>query len=152
MKILSLLVAAISLFVCAPLPAHAAMEVIYRVSGVTDDGSNIFEGVATAIHCTNFSGEVVRLNITFFKGDGTKHSSHVGDMAPGTTTAKATHGIVLFNAGVSPNGIVKQGSALVAASSRRVHCSAMIMDAASVKPDGVALNMVRYNPAPGSAE
>ena len=51
------------------LPAHGAVgdaeQILYRVSGVRDNGGADNTGVATSFHCTNFSGvfETIRFVI-----------------------------------------------------------------------------------------
>jgi len=40
----------------------------------------------------------------------------------------------------------------IIATSKEIFCSAMIVDAVAAIPNGVALHMVRFNPAQGSVE
>src|SRR5215472_10349251 len=58
MKVLGWMVAAAGM--AFALPAQAAVGdpelTLYRFPGVTDDGGSSSSGVATAVHCTNFSG------------------------------------------------------------------------------------------------
>jgi hypothetical protein len=130
--------------------AHA-LDVIYKVSGVIDSGGAINTGVATAIHCTNFSGVNARIDVTFKNSAGTGLGGGGGLLGPSQTLTVATRGTNLFNENF-PGVAVQQGSAIVQSNSPKVHCSAMIVDAAATVPQGIALHMVRFNPEQGTQE
>ena len=142
------------------LPAKAKAGVndpeviLYRVPGVTDDGSAPDNfGVATVFHCTSFSGvnEILRVVI---RDTGTTLRSNVNIVMPHLSTGTlATHKTALFDNELTLiTGIIKQGTAAIAATSTSIVCTAMIVDAASTTPVGIALRMIRFNPAPGSQE
>src|SRR5215510_2424987 len=65
MKASQWIIAAAALACAAPVQAgvNDPEKIIYRGSGVLDNGGNDFDGLATAFHCTNFSG--VNENIRF---------------------------------------------------------------------------------------
>lgn len=128
-----------------------ALDVIYKVSGVTDSGGAINTGVATAIHCTNFSGVNAKLDVTFKDDEGVGLGGGGGWLKPSQTLTVATRGTNLFNV-TSPGVAVQQGSAVVQSNSPKVHCSAMIIDAAATVPQGISLHMVRFNPEAGTEE
>src|SRR5262245_35525566 len=65
MKAIQWIIAAAAVACAAPVQAgvNDPEKIIYRGSGVLDNGGNDFDGLATAFHCTNFSG--VNENIRF---------------------------------------------------------------------------------------
>ena len=137
----------------APLATTDPLKPIYRVSGVTNNGvAN--SGVATLFHCTSFSQvtETIRFVVRDFEG------SKVGDQSVSVpslfTRTAATHETNLFAEDkiLTPGEPIFQGSAQISSTSLQVHCSAMIVDAASNGPQGIALHMVRLNPAGNTQE
>jgi hypothetical protein len=120
---------------------------------VTDNGGAANQGVATVFHCTNFSGvtEIIRF-VT--RGQAGALLSNAPFSVPHLVTVTAsTHGTALFaDIGLGGTGLVQQGTTAIAATSVNVICTAMIVDAASITPVGIALRGVRFNPAPGSQE
>jgi hypothetical protein len=65
----------------------------------------------------------------------------------------STHGTAIFSDfALAPGTAINQGSAVIQSTSVNVHCSGMIVDAAATVPQGIALHMVRLNPAPGTQE
>jgi hypothetical protein len=139
----------------APLATTDPLKTIYRVSGLTDSGNVANVGVATTFHCTSFS--TVPETIKFFirRFDGAKVADIKRNLtAFGATHTASTHGINLFfdDTLLAPGIAIEQGSAVIQSTSLNVHCSAMIVDAASAAPQGIALHMVRLNPVPGTQE
>jgi len=147
-------VVAIAMLAVASLPAQAAQEPIYRASGVRDSGGAAGVGVATAIHCTNFdtTAATVRVRIRNFNGQVVGDSSV--NIASRNTNTFVTHDTLLFfdNTNLSAGTVIDQGSLIVTSNSLEVICSAMIVDAASSAPQGIALHLVRSNPLPGTEE
>jgi len=47
---------------------------------------------------------------------------------------------------------VTRGTAVVASTTTFIFCSAMILEAQSSSPQGIALHLVRFNPMPGTTE
>jgi hypothetical protein len=47
---------------------------------------------------------------------------------------------------------IDQGAVVIDATESAVFCSAMIVDAAAIVPNGIELHLVRINPHPGSVE
>jgi hypothetical protein len=124
------------------------------VSGLRDTGSASNVGVATSFHCTNFSAvaEKIRFVLRDFPGTVVANTN-VDVPAFGTRTA-STHNALVFNEDsfLSPGAFFNQGSAVIQSTSLNVHCSGMIVDAAASVPQGIALHMIRLNPAPGTQE
>jgi len=139
-------------------PASAGVNdpevIIYRFPGVRDDGGVTFVGIATVFSCTNFSGaiETVRF-VTRDAGTSIKTNTPFSVSHLDTLTAP-THRVALYDAVLSnlSTGSVVAGTTAIAATSTNIICTAMLIDAANVKPDGVALRGIRFNPAPGSQE
>jgi len=136
------------------LGAQGDPEVIlYRFSGVFDNGSGPGVGVATIFHCTNFSG--VTENVRFVVRDavGGVVANFAASIAHLRTLTFATHPVVLYlNATLNTGQINLAGTAAIAATSTSVVCTAMVIDAAANSPQGFALHGIRFNPVPGSQE
>ena len=145
------------LSLAAILPAAAATTdtevLIYRFPGVLDDGSAGQAGVATSIHCTNFSGAVENVRIVVRNFDGTikaNVSFPIGHLA---TKTASTHSAVLYTEDqVFNTGAVNQGTAAIAGTSLNIICTAVTINASSSQPNGFALRGIRFNPIPGSQE
>ena len=137
----------------APLATTDPLKTIYRVSGIRDNGGLANAGVATSFHCTNFSSvpEKIRFFIRNFSAVQVADISR--DVPAFRTHTASTHGTAAFNEDtfLAPGILIEQGSAVIQSTSLNVHCSAMIVDGAAAAV-GIALHMVRLNPAPGTQE
>jgi len=140
----------------APLPAQAATTdpeiIIYRFPGVLNNGDTDNTGIATAFHCTNFSGvtETVRIVVRAF--DGTLKANAAFPINHLATFTASTHAAAIYTEVSLGTGLVSQGTAAIAATSINVICTAVTLDAASAGPSGFALRGIRFNPVPGSQE
>jgi len=129
-----------------------AEVILYRFTGVHDNGGASGTGVATTFHCTNFSGTgesiriVVRDSVAGVVANTAITASHL------QTKTFTTHVVFLYGGSPLNTGAVMQGTAAIAATSTSVVCTAMTIDAASTSPVGIALHGVRFNPIPGSQE
>jgi hypothetical protein len=141
----------------APAQAQAAAGdpeiVIYRFPGVLDSCGAAIVGVATVFHCTNFRGvtETIRIVVrnfnTIIAANDTVSIAHLA------TVTAATHDTAPYGEDkVLNTGAIAQGTAAIAATSINVICTAMTIDAANSKPDGVSLRGIRFSPVPGSQE
>ena len=158
-KIQSVLVSA-ALAIGMATPASAGVNdpevLIYRFPGVTDSGAGIVvPQVATAFHCTNFSGatETIRF-VTRNFNTGIANNSTVPIDHLATVTA-ATHCILAYNIQLNMTaGVVNQGTTAIAATSINIICTAeTVFDATTTAPHGVvARRGIRFNPVPGSQE
>jgi hypothetical protein len=138
----------------APLAATDPLLRIYRISGVRDNGGGSEVGVATSFHCSSASTVNESLRIVVRNFDDTLVATRTFILRPRDTLTLSTHFTKVFveDFTLSPGVAIKQGSAEILATSANVFCSAMIIDAASPSPLGVALHMVRFNAAAGSQE
>jgi hypothetical protein len=146
------------LLVAPAQPAQAAVGdpelILYRFSGVKDDGGGSFTGVATSFHCTNFSGVMETIRIVVRHNNSNLVANIALDIPHLRTFTMSTHVTSLYvsgELGVLNTGFV-HGTAAIAATSTSITCTAMTVDAASTKPAGIALRGIRFNPAPGSQE
>src|SRR5215216_33156 len=133
------------------LPAHAAttdpIQIIYRTSGVTDNGAS-----ATAFHCTNLSAvtELVRVVVRHRTGE---IAGNVEVPLPSFNTVTGSTRLTALFIGFSlATGIVNQGTAVVASTTTFIFCSAMIVETTASTPQGIALHLVRFNPMPDTTE
>lgn len=137
----------------APLATTDPYKVVYRVTGVTDDGDASNAGVATSIMCTNFSQSTEYVQYNVLRYSGSEAMVIFGTVFLRGTITASTHYTNIFYDGVNLNtGAMNQGSIVVSSTTINIHCTAMIVDAASTVPNGIALHMVRFNPHPGSVE
>ena len=127
--------------------------VLYRFPGVLDNGGAAITGVATVFHCTNFSGVTENIRFVVRNFNTTIVANEVVSIAHLATITAATHDTAPYGEDRLLNtGPVAQGTAAIAATSVNVICTAMTIDAANSKVDGVSLRGVRFNPVPGSQE
>jgi len=158
MKAIHSMIAAFGLAFVLPAPADAAVGdpevIIYRFPGVRDDGGGLHVGIATVFHCTNFSG--VPENIRFATRNTTNSlvSNAIFPIAHLATITIVTHFVLSFTGiGTVAQGVsIDSGTTAIAATSTNIICTAMIVDAANPKPDGVALRGIRFSPIAGSQE
>ena len=137
----------------APFAITSPLKTIYRVSGLRDNGGGAELGVAASFHCTNFSAVPERIKFLIRDDDSTVRANVNFDLTAFRTWTASTHFTGVFAEDASlATGILNQGSAIIQSTSPNVHCSAMIVDAAAAVPEGIALHMVRFNPATGSQE
>lgn len=138
----------------APSAAADPQIMIYRIPGVNNTWDNSANGIATVFSCHNNSSvsEIIRIRI--FNPNGLLSSDNSANIASKRTLTIATHYTIAFTSDfyTSIGVFVKQGTASIISTSREIFCSAMIVDAAASVPSGIALHMVRFNPAPGSVE
>jgi hypothetical protein len=138
----------------APLATTDPLVRIYRISGVRDNGAGNEAGVATSFHCSSAStvNESVRIVLRHF--DGAVAGSRTLTLGARRTLTMSTHFTRLFfeDAVLSRGIVINSGSAEILATSVDIFCSAMILNAGTVSPDGIALHMVRFNAATGSQE
>jgi len=138
----------------APQALSDPQTIVYRTSGVRDNGGAINTGVATSFHCTNYGNVSELVRIKIFNFNGTNVSDNTFTVPSKRTHTASTHGTVAFNedAFLSAGTLVEQGHAAIFATSTKVGCSAMILDASVAGPQGISLHMIRYSPDPGTME
>jgi hypothetical protein len=157
MKIATIAIAAATLLTTVPAIAAVGdpLQVIYRVSGVLDSGDAGATGYATVFFCTNFStvDESVRISLRPETSVGTI-VTNTYDFTAGETRTFATHDIAGYSLDSSLGAAtsIRQGSAIISATTVHVNCSAAHLDAATTDPVGIPLHMVRLHPANNSQE
>jgi len=133
--------------------AFPALTNIYVASGVQDSGSAENTGVATTIHCTNWTGAVKQIRFTVKNFNGTTAANLTVNVGPGITVTKSTHGSAITEdlPHLAPGVSISQGSLVIAATAAQVTCTVQVRDAASGVPAS-DLHLIRFNPWPGSQE
>ena len=145
--------------VACALPSHAAtsdpMKVIYRISGVMNSPDPAHVGYATVFHCTNSSAASELLNVLVRDHTGALVKARSFTVLTRQTFMLSTHDTFAFSENYSQlaeGKHVSGGSAFILSTTTAIVCSAMIVDAASRTPAGIALHLARANPQPGWTE
>jgi hypothetical protein len=126
--------------------------IIYRFPGVRDNGGADNTGVATAFHCTNFSGSPEIIRYVTRSAGGTLLSNIEGIINHLETQSVSTHNTVAYNDVTLATGAVAQGTTAIAATSINIICTAETIDASAATPIGIARRGIRFSPVPGSQE
>jgi hypothetical protein len=127
--------------------------IIYRFPGALDDGGGPSAGVATSVHCTNFSGATETIRYVVRNSNTEVLANLALPMIHLRTLTVSTHITNLyFDDRSMETGAMHQGTIAIAATSINIICTAVTLDAASTKPVGIALRGIRFNPVPGSQE
>lgn len=139
-----------------PLPAlraFPALTYIYVISGVQDSGGAENAGVATTIHCTNWTVASQQIRFTVKNFNGATVATQTVGIGGGVTVTKSTHGSAITEdlPHFSPGVAINQGSVAIEATAAQVTCTAQVRDAASAVPAS-PLHSVRFNPWPNSQE
>ena len=154
-KIQALVVPA-ALAIAMAVPASAATTdpevIIYRFPGVRDEGAGNQVGIATVIFCTNFSGATETIRFATRTDQGTLVFNNTLNISHLVTLTVYTHTPAAYAGFTMNTGLLNSGTTAIAATSTNIICSAMTIDAANPKPDGVALRGIRFAPVPGSQE
>ena len=127
---------------------------IYRITGVADSGSASNAGVATSVHCTNFTASNQQVQYIVRSAGGTQLANPTFVISARRTFTLSTHFTAVFAEGgfLTPATLIAQGSMIIKATTPKVHCSAMIIDAAASVPSGIALSLTRLNQEKGAQE
>jgi hypothetical protein len=159
MKLVRWLIAAVALMSFFPtLPEAASGDppfIIYRASGVFDDGSTNATGTATAIHCTNASSvsEDLLIVIRTFNGAVISSATQTYTISSFRTWTIVTHATTTFEPDANlSSGFITQGMVAIGSTTKDMFCSFMLVGAASTTPQGISLHPVRYNSSSGTQE
>jgi hypothetical protein len=126
---------------------------IYRFTGMRDNGGAANTGLATAIHCMNFSVATESLRIKVFQYTGAAVKDATFNIPSNYTFTFVTHPVTTFGWDANlATGILNQGSARIWATSQSFVCTASSFDAGSTVPYGLDLHGIRFNPIPGTEE
>jgi hypothetical protein len=146
--------AAVALATVLGQPASAItfskLTTIYIGAGVSQ-----FDGAvqsATAFTCSNVSGQTANVRVLVLNHVGEVAGSHVQALVHGANLTVATSNIPIFNHIALGTGSVIQGTVNIESTQSGVFCNAMILGPDAIEPTGVALNLVRVNPHPGTVE
>jgi hypothetical protein len=158
MKTIQSMIAAVGLTLVLPASANAATTdpevLIYRFPGVRDDGGAANAGVATVFNCTNFSGATENVRFVTRGINGNLTTNFFQPIAHLATLAASTHPAFAYFGGTLNlgTGLIEHGTTAIAATSINVICTAMVIDASTAAPIGVALRGIRFSLVPGSQE
>ena len=138
----------------APMATTDPQIMIYRVAGVHNTYEPDNDGSSTVFSCYNNSSVYETLRLRIIYRDGVLASDDSINMSPKRTLTLSTHNSAAFieDLYLATGQLIMQGTAAIISTSKEIFCSAMIVDAAASVPSGIALHMVRYNPAPGTVE
>jgi hypothetical protein len=141
--------------VAVPLTASGGPAfIIYRASGVFDNGGGSGSGTATLVHCTNASGVPEDLLVVVRQFDGSVLVSRTVTPVPSfRTVTLGTHSANTFPLDTNlATGGVDQGMVAIGSTTTDMFCSFMVVDAASTTAQGISLHLVRYNSSSGTQE
>ncbi|WP_424360409.1 hypothetical protein [Methylocystis parvus] len=135
----------------APQAVTDTEVVVYRLPGAMSSGvSNT--GVATSMRCTNYSQAPETLH--FFVDDAfgnividTKYVLGGRDTYAFSTNATASMAELILGAPAFMNGTMR-----LLSTTTNMHCTAMIHDASTAVPTGIAAHLIRVNPREGTQE
>jgi hypothetical protein len=134
-------------------PARAASAIYYFISGVVDDAGGNNVGVATSFPCTNLDRATQTISFVVHQADGTVIGRGSAAVASKHTTTASTHRTSFLSDDVDLDTVaVFQGYAVISSTSPNLTCSAMIVDASSTVPNGIALHMQRHAPVAKTQE
>jgi hypothetical protein len=135
------------------LAASGPSQVLYIFPGAFDNGGTTSTGVATIIHCFNFSPSTETIQYIVRNFSGTIVANVSSNINSFQTVTASTHANVLYASDVGlGTGVVNQGVVGIAATSQNIVCTAQVIDASAAVPNGIDLHPTRFNPIPGSQE
>ncbi len=127
--------------------------VIYRASGVLDDGGNPNAGTATVFHCTNYGKTDTKLRVLLYNGTGVVVADMSLVVESNITRSFSSHQTLAFEDYVwATPGPIKQGSAKIMSTSLAVVCSGAVVPADATIPQGTPLHLSRFNEATGQED
>jgi hypothetical protein len=136
-----------------PFVVGGAEGLIYKFAGVRSSGVND-TGVATSFVCTNFNTVAETVRVRLRDSGGTIVTDvPVNIVSLGTVTYSTNATLVFTEVIMGAPAISAAGSAEITATSRRVSCTAMLVDAANAgSPIGIALHGIRFLPVLNTQE
>jgi hypothetical protein len=130
-----------------------SLTTIYVGAGVTDSqGFTTVGNFATAFACTNVSGQTASLRFLVLSSGGAVLASVPWQLTHGRHVLAATRNIAAFSEVLLNTGTLLHGTVNIESTQSGVFCTAMMVDATTAGPNGIALNLVRINPHPGAVE
>jgi hypothetical protein len=148
----SIFAAAVIAFILPAQPANSGvndpLQAVYIFPGARDNGGGAGTGVATSVHCTNFSGATEKLLYVVLNFDSSTKANLNLNIGQAQTRTASTHDTVLYAENLILNtGVVNQG--VIGISSV---CTAQVLDASAATPNGIDLHGTRFNPIPANQE
>jgi len=127
--------------------ANIRRKVIYRASGVRDNGGAPDTGIATVFICSSYANAKENLKIKVFNFEN-RGGEQVVTFEPHGNFVFSTKMTNLYPNGgiVKPTTIINPGQAVISATSNKITCTAMVIDASASVPNGIALQMTRFYP------
>jgi hypothetical protein len=131
--------------------AQAAL--VYRASGVLDDGGLPNLGAATVFHCSNYGPTSTVVRVQIFNGAGELAADMSLTLGSNITRTFSSHQTLAFEDYIwADPGVIKQGSARIFSTSLKVLCTAAVVPADTAIPQGAVLHLSRFNPQAGQEE
>jgi hypothetical protein len=154
MQVKHWLIAAVAIASALPCVAKAATTdpyiVVYRASGVTDDGNGF---VATVVFCTNLSPVAENVAFILRKADGSSAYFNTVTLNSTQTYTVGTRAASTFVLSANAaTGAIQQGFLSIGSTTMSITCSAMVVNPTTTPPSGMSLHMQRYNPAPNTMD
>jgi len=142
------------------LPTHPAkpgvgdpLISLYFFPGVRDNGGAALTGVATSVHCSNFSGQTEKIEYSVTNFDASVKAFLSLNIGQFQTRTASTHDTLLYAEDLLLNtGTVDQGALLIVTTSLYIVCTAQVLDASASIPNGIDLHGIRFQVIPGTAE
>jgi hypothetical protein len=127
-------------------------QLIYRASGVADDGTA--SGVNTIVVCTNYSTVTENVAIIFRTETGASAYYSPAPVASAASIVVSTHASFVYSTAINAaTGNIGGGYLSVGSTTTSLVCSAMIGLLNSVQPNSTtSLHMQRFNPEANSVE
>jgi hypothetical protein len=126
---------------------------LYLFPGLFDNGGAAQMGVASAFHCSNFSGTPQTVQVVVYNYNSTIVANMSALIGQTSTSTFATKDTALYSEDLILNtGAVYQGLGVILGSSPGIVCTAQVLDASKAIPTGIDLHGMRLNPVPGTAE
>jgi len=147
----------LSFLAATPMTAYAGvndpLQPLYLYSGARDNGGGAGTGVATSVHCTNFSGATEKIQYVVLNFDSSTKANLTLNIGQAQTRTASTHDTVLYAEDLILNsGVVNQGVLGISATNINITCTAHTLDASAAIPNGIQLQGLRFNPIPGTFE
>ncbi|MGH6925622.1 MAG: hypothetical protein ACRED5_17990 [Propylenella sp.] len=138
--------------VAAP-QAFPNLTLIYAMSGVRDSGSADNTGVATTLHCTNFTSSTQQIRFVVRNFNGAVVANLTSNIGALVTVTRSTHGTAMTEdlPHLAPGVLINQGAMTIATTAANFTCTAQTVDAASGLPLD-DLHLTRFASWPGSQE
>jgi len=126
----------------ADLLATNGLSVLYRFSGVADDGAqgSASRKIATSVHCTNIDNlNTAQVEVQVFDFSGTEVYTATMSLSPNRTKTASTQGTAVYFedallGGLPGTGTINQGSGRILSSNTNVICTAQVLDPLNVPP------------------